>query len=143
MIQITETLSINENEIQEDFVRSSGPGGQNVNKVATAVQLRFDVQNSPSLPDDVRQRLKRLAGKRITEQGELIISARRFRTQARNREDGLNRLIELIRKATEAPKPRRKRKVSLAVKKRRLDEKRKQSQKKKQRKFDLTDVDKL
>lgn len=136
MIQITENLSINENEIQEDFVRSSGPGGQNVNKVATAVQLRFDVQNSASLPDDVRERLKHLAGKRITEQGELIISARRFRAQARNREDGINRLIELIRKAAEKQKPRRKRKPSLTAKKRRLDEKRKQSKKKQQRKFD-------
>ena len=141
MIQVTDTISIDESEIQEEFVRSSGPGGQNVNKVATAVQLRFNVRNSPSLPDEVRERLIKLAGRRMTESGELIISARRFRTQARNREDALNRLIELIRKATEKPKPRRKRRPSLISKQRRLDEKRKRGEVKKQRKFDALKKD--
>ena len=136
MIQVTDTISIDENEIQEDFIRSSGPGGQNVNKVATAVQLRFDVQNSLSLPDEVRERLIKLAGKRMTENSELIISARRFRTQVRNREDALNRLIDLIRKATIKPKPRRKRKPTLISKQRRLAEKRKRGEIKKQRSFD-------
>lgn len=136
MIEITDTLSIDENEFEEVFIRSSGPGGQNVNKVATAVQLRFDVQNSPSLPDDVRDRLVRLAGKRMTENGELIITAKRFRTQARNREDALNRLINLISKASQQPKPRRRKRPSQAAKKKRLEEKRKISEKKQQRKFD-------
>ena len=139
MIQITDSISIDENEIQEEFVRSSGPGGQNVNKVATAVQLRFNVRNSPSLPDEVCEQLMKLAGKRMTESGELIISARRFRTQSRNREDALNRLIALIRKASHKPKPRRKRKPSLLSKLRRLDEKRKRGEIKRQRGFDPLD----
>jgi ribosome-associated protein len=136
MIQITDTISIDESEVHEEFVRSSGPGGQNVNKVATAVQLRFNVQNSPSLPDDVRDRLIKLAGKRMTASGELIISARRLRTQARNRQDALNRLVGLIHRATLKPKPRRKRKPSLISKLRRLEEKRKRGGIKKQRRFD-------
>jgi len=141
MIQITDHIAIDEAEIREDFIRSTGPGGQNVNKVATAVQLRFDVRNSASLPDDVRERLVRLAGRRITESGELVITARRFRTQARNRDDALNRLIELIRKASQKPKPRRRRKPSLLAKQRRLEEKRKRSEKKRQRRFDVRDAD--
>ena len=136
MIQITKNISISENEIQEDFIRSTGPGGQNVNKVATAVQLRFNVQNSPSLPDDVRERVIKLAGNRMTETGELIISARRYRNQARNREDARTRLIELIRKATIAPKPRRKRKPSATSKLHRMMEKQKKSEIKKLRRFD-------
>lgn len=124
MIHITPTLSINEHEIQAQFIHAAGPGGQNVNKVATAVQLRFDAMNSPSLPDDVRERLARLAGRRMTRDGVLIIQARRFRTQEQNRQDGMARLIALLRKATEVPKTRRQTKPSLASKKRRLETKR-------------------
>jgi len=123
MIQITPAIAIDEGEIQEEFIRASGPGGQNVNKVATAVQLRFDVAHSPSLPDDVRQRLVRLAGRRMTEEGVLIIEARRFRTQARNRQDAVDRLVALIRKAAEKPRFRRKTGPTPASKRRRLEAK--------------------
>lgn len=135
MIQITDDIVINENEIHEEFVRSSGPGGQNVNKVATAVQLRFDVRHSPSLTEEVRERLLKLAGNRINENGELIISARRFRSQLKNREDAMQRLIELIRKATYKPKARRKKKPSLYSKWQRLESKRKRSEVKQQRRY--------
>lgn len=124
MIQITPAIAIDEGEIQEEFIRASGPGGQNVNKVATAVQLRFDVAHSPSLPDDVRQRLVRLAGQRMTDEGVLIIEARRFRTQARNRQDAVDRLVALIRKAAKKPRPRRKTRPTPASKKQRLEAKR-------------------
>jgi len=124
MIRITDRIIINEREIKEDFVRASGPGGQNVNKVATAVHLRFDVRNSPSLPDDVRGRLVRLAGRRITEEGILIIKAGRFRTQDKNRQDAVNRLVELIRRASVIPKARRQTKPTLSSRKRRMEEKR-------------------
>jgi ribosome-associated protein len=124
MIRVTQTISINEKEILMDFIHSSGPGGQNVNKVATAVQLRFDVRNSPSLPVDVRNRLIRLAGKRISSEGVLIINARRFRTQERNRQDSIERLLELIRSATEKPRTRHKTKPTMASKRRRLERKR-------------------
>ena len=127
MIRVTPTISIDEKEIQQEFVRASGPGGQNVNKVATAAQLRFDVRNSPSLPDDVRERLIRLAGRRVTEQGILIIDARRFRTQERNRQDSIDRLLVLIRKAARKPKPRHRTRPTLASKGRRLDEKRRRA----------------
>jgi ribosome-associated protein len=133
MIPVTPTLTIDESEIQWEFIRSSGPGGQNVNKVASAVQLRFDVVNSPSLPDDVRERLMRLAGQRMTEDGVLIINARQYRTQSRNREDALDRLIELVRQAAQPPKRRRKTRPSRAAKQRRLDAKRRQSDKKRLR----------
>jgi len=123
MIQITRTIKIDESEIQENFIRASGPGGQNVNKVATTVQLRFDVANSRSLPDEVRKRLISLAGNRITEDGVLIIEARRFRTQGRNREDATERLVKLIRKAAQRPQIRRKTRPTLASKKRRLESK--------------------
>ena len=103
MIRINNSISLGEDEIQEQFVRSSGPGGQNVNKVATAVQLRFDVARSPNLPEAVRERLKRLAGRRLTSDGVLIIDARRFRTRERNRHDALERLVALVQKAAVAP----------------------------------------
>src|SRR5437899_7257985 len=107
MIRVTPHIAIDESELSESFIRSSGPGGQNVNKLSTAVQLRFDVRHSPSLPGDVRARLERLAGRRLTREGVLIITAQRHRTQERNREDARERLIELIRQAAVQPVRRR------------------------------------
>jgi ribosome-associated protein len=133
MIEITPEIILNENELHFDFVRATGPGGQNVNKVATAVQLRFDVANSATLPPEVRERLLRLAGKRVSSDGILLIEARRFRSQERNRQDALNRLIALIRQATEKPKPRRKTKLPQAVKEQRLAAKRRRSETKRRR----------
>src|SRR5512137_183627 len=104
MIRVTDAITIDEEEIHHQFIRASGPGGQNVNKVATAVQLRFDVAHSPSLPEDARERLTRLAGKRMTKEGYLIIDARRFRTQEQNRQDAVARLVGLIRQAAQRPK---------------------------------------
>jgi len=133
MIHITRTITIDASEIQEHFVRASEPGGQNVNKVATAVQLRFDVANSRSLPEEVRKRLISLAGNRITEDGILIIDARRFRTQRRNREDATDRLVELIRNAAQRPKIRRKTRPTLTSKIRRLESKRRVTESKRLR----------
>lgn len=124
MIQITPTIAIDEREIQQEFIRASGPGGQNVNKVATAVQLRFDVRASPSLPAEVRERLLHLAGKRMTAEGVLIIEARRYRTQARNRQDALERLAALVRRAAEKPRPRRQTSPTPASRRQRLEAKR-------------------
>jgi ribosome-associated protein len=123
MIRITPLIAIDPRELSETFVRASGPGGQNVNKVATAVELRFDVANSPSLPADVRQRLARLAGRRLTKDGVLVIEADRFRTQEMNRDDALDRLVALIRQAAVRPKKRIATKPSKASKERRLKEK--------------------
>ena len=123
MIRVTDTITIDEEEIHEQFVRASGPGGQNVNKVATAVQLRFDVAHSPALPEDVRKRLTQLAGKRMTREGYLIIDARRFRTQEQNRQDAVARLMGLIRQAAQRPKIRKRTKPTLASRERRLESK--------------------
>lgn len=123
MIRITGTIQLDEGEIRERFVRSSGPGGQNVNKVATSVHLRFDIRNSRSLTDEVRDRLIRLAGKRVTREGVLIIEAGRFRTQEQNRRDARERLIRWVRKAAEPVRQRRKTRPPLKSKERRLGEK--------------------
>ncbi|MBS1146812.1 MAG: hypothetical protein H6R08_988 [Proteobacteria bacterium] len=133
MIRINPQIELDEREIQEDFVRASGPGGQNVNKVSTAVQLRFDVARSPSLPEPVRARLAMLAGRRLTRDGVLIIEAERYRSQRRNRDDALERLIELIREACEVDKPRRPTRPTLASKKRRLESKQRLGETKKLR----------
>jgi ribosome-associated protein len=133
VIPVTPFISIDEDELSETFIRGSGPGGQNVNKVATAVQLRFDVRNSPSLPDDVKARLAGLAGRRLTLDGVLVIMANRHRTQERNREDARARLVELIRQATERPKPRRPTRPTLGSKKRRLEAKSQRSEVKRNR----------
>ncbi len=123
MIRVTDNIAIGEEEIREEFIRASGPGGQNVNKVATAVQLRFDVAHSPSLPEDVRERLTRLAGNRMTKEGDLIIAARRFRTQEQNRRDAVARLVEMIRQAAQKPKTRKRTKPTKASRERRLESK--------------------
>ena len=127
MIHVTGRIAIDEREIEESFVRASGPGGQNVNKLSTAVQLRFDVRHSPSLPPDVRERLERMAGSRLTNDGVLVIIAQRHRTQARNRADALDRLIEMIRQAAITPVKRRPTRPTKASRERRIEGKKRRS----------------
>ena len=126
-IRITDQISIGENELEERFIRSSGPGGQNVNKLSTAVQLRFDVRHSPSLPDDVAVRLIRMAGSRMTKDGVIVITAQRHRTQERNRQDALDRLVELIRHAAVPPVARRPTRPTRASRERRIEGKKRRS----------------
>ena len=127
MIRVTDHISIDEREIEESFVRSSGPGGQNVNKLATAVQLRFDARGSPSLPAEVRARLEKLAGARMTREGVLVIAAQRHRTQARNRQDALERLVDLVRRAAIEPRPRRPTRPTAAARERRIEVKKRRA----------------
>ena len=134
MIHIDPSISVPLKELALSFVHSSGPGGQNVNKVATACQLRFDVARSPSLPEAVKQRLIRLAGRRVTGDGVLLIDARRFRTQHRNRQDAIDRLTKLLQRAARPPKPRKKTRPTLASREKRLEKKRRRAQTKQLRK---------
>ncbi len=127
MIRVTDSISIDESEIEESFVRSSGPGGQNVNKLSTAVQLRFDIRRSPSLPNDVAIRLMRIGGKRVTKDGVLVLIAQQHRTQERNRADALERLVALIQEAAVRPVPRRATKPTKASKQKRLEGKKRRS----------------
>ena len=133
MIRVTRSIVIDESELEFDFVRSSGPGGQNVNKVATAVQLRFDARKSDAISEEVFQRLRRLAGRRMTSDGVVVITARRFRRQERNRDDAVDRLVDLIKRAAQRPKSRKKTRPTAASRQKRLDDKRRASQKKARR----------
>jgi ribosome-associated protein len=133
MLRVTPTISIDDSELEESFIASTGPGGQNVNKVATAVQLRFDVVRSPSLPDPVRLRLIALSGSRLTKDGVLVLTGRQYRTQERNRADVRARLIELVRAAAVIPKRRKPTKPTRASKEKRLEGKKKHSRLKKAR----------
>lgn len=135
MIEVTSSVKIDESEIQFDFIRASGPGGQNVNKVSSAVQLRFDVVNSPSLPAEVKERLIKLAGSRMTENGMLIIEAKRYRSQEQNRLDAVQRLVTLIQKAAEPPKKRKPTRPSVTARAARLGAKRQHGELKRTRKY--------
>ncbi len=130
MLYITPMITIDDSDFEERFVRASGPGGQNVNKVATAVQLRFDAARSTKLDDETKERLRAIAGSRMTSEGVLVIDARRFRTQAQNREDARERLADLLRQAATRPKRRRKTKPTAASGRRRLEAKRRRAEKK-------------
>ena len=141
MITVTPSLSIDDGEVELTYIRAGGPGGQNVNKVATAVQLRFDAARSPSLPDGVRRRLVALAGKRATTDGVIVITANRHRTQEMNRKDAVARLVELIEKATHVPKRRVATRVSRTQKKKRLEGKRQRSGVKSNRRVGAGDWD--
>jgi ribosome-associated protein len=132
-IRITDEIAIDESELVESFILASGPGGQNVNKVASAVQLRFDVTHSPSLPGGMRERLTRIAGRRLSKSGELILTGRRYRSQEQNREDVRARLVELLREAATPQRPRRKTRPPLASKKQRRENKAMRGQLKRQR----------
>ncbi len=134
MLKITNRIKIDKNELEYNFIRASGPGGQHVNKASTAVQLRFDVAHSPSLPEDVRARLMEQAGNQITQDGVLVIDARRYRSQRRNRRDATQRLVRLVQQAAQKPTKRRKTRPSRAAKERRLRNKRHRSQTKRLRK---------
>jgi ribosome-associated protein len=133
MIQITTNIAIADKQIQEEFMRASGPGGQNVNQLATAVKLRFDIVHSPSLPEDVKKRLLKLGGKRVTKDGVLVIDARRYRTQEQNRKAALGRLVDLIQKAAVRPKDRRKTAPPPKSKERRLQTKHRRAKVKRMR----------
>jgi len=132
-IAVNDNLALDESEISETFIRASGPGGQNVNKVASAAQLRFDLRSSPSLPEAVKARLARLAGSRLTQDGVIVITAQRFRSQERNRDDARDRLTALIRRAAEPPKPRRKTRPSAGQREERLSAKARRASVKRQR----------
>lgn len=133
MIRVTPAIALDESELSFDFVRSSGPGGQNVNKVATTAQLRFAAAASPAVPDEVFERLRKLAGKRMNRDGVIVISAARYRTRERNRQDAIDRLVRLIARAATPPRPRKKTRVPKASKAQRLDDKRRRGETKRRR----------
>ncbi len=141
MIRVTDAISLAERELEFRYVTSAGPGGQNVNRVATAAHLHFDAANSPSLPDDVKRRLRSVAGRRLTPSGTLVIKAQRYRSQERNRDDAVERLANLLRRAAEPPSPRRPTRPSEAAESRRLEEKRRRSGAKKARSLAPDDED--